>query len=293
MRNGLKQAVATIASASVSTRDRYLQQTALMQERDRLLATIAAAMPDNPVLAGHKVYCQCDEDGIIAEIFARIGTAGRTFVEFGCGDGRENNTHALLLNGWRGLWVDGNPDNAAFIRKALSKGGDEARLLLYEGYVTLDNVEAIYERATDAFCSDGGRIDLLSMDLDGNDLHFLDRLERYRPRVICAEYNALLGPDIAASVEYDAAHAWKGDDYMGCSLAALVALLHARDYRLVSCNLGGSNAFFVESRLAGLFGEYPPARLFQPARYHLIYLQDYNPRSLRFLAGATRYRDFS
>jgi hypothetical protein len=35
-----------------------------------------------------QVYSQNNEDGIIAEIFRRIGTENRTFVEFGVGDGR-------------------------------------------------------------------------------------------------------------------------------------------------------------------------------------------------------------
>ncbi len=30
-----------------------------------------------------------------------------TFVEIGCADGLENNSHLLLLNGFRGVWVDG------------------------------------------------------------------------------------------------------------------------------------------------------------------------------------------
>lgn len=32
---------------------------------------------------GYKVYSQNDEDGIIAEIFNRIGTTDKRFVEFG------------------------------------------------------------------------------------------------------------------------------------------------------------------------------------------------------------------
>src|SRR5262245_40537087 len=38
---------------------------------------------------GFKVYSQNDEDGIIQEIFRRIGSSNRTFVEFGAGDGLE------------------------------------------------------------------------------------------------------------------------------------------------------------------------------------------------------------
>ena len=47
-----------------------------------------------------KAFSQRDEDGLIAEIFQRIGTTDRRFVQFGCGDGLENNTAYLLYQGW-------------------------------------------------------------------------------------------------------------------------------------------------------------------------------------------------
>ena len=55
-------------------------------------------------LSGQKVYSQCDEDGMIREIFRRIGETNKTFVEFGVGDGLENNTLALLFEGWVDWW---------------------------------------------------------------------------------------------------------------------------------------------------------------------------------------------
>jgi hypothetical protein len=58
---------------------------------------------------GFKAYSQNDEDGIIQEIFHRIGTVNKNFVEIGVGNGLENNTLYLLLQGWRGLWVESNP----------------------------------------------------------------------------------------------------------------------------------------------------------------------------------------
>ena len=53
-----------------------------------------------------KVFSQSGEDGIIAEIFRRIGTTNRAFVEFGSSSGVENNTSLLLRLGWNGLWID-------------------------------------------------------------------------------------------------------------------------------------------------------------------------------------------
>jgi hypothetical protein len=57
---------------------------------------------------------------IIAEIFRRIGTTNRVFVEFGAETGEENNCRFLLLQGWRGLWIEGLPQYAATIRSSMT-----------------------------------------------------------------------------------------------------------------------------------------------------------------------------
>lgn len=85
-----------------------------------LLSTITKTHPDSIVLKGYKVFSQVDEDGIIDHIFREIKTVNKTFVEIGCGNGLENNTHYLLLKGWKGLWVDGSEAKINFIKEGLS-----------------------------------------------------------------------------------------------------------------------------------------------------------------------------
>ena len=55
---------------------------------------------------GAQYWSQNYEDGMIAEIFRRIGVQSKTFLEIGIGDGRENNTAALVAMGWSGWWID-------------------------------------------------------------------------------------------------------------------------------------------------------------------------------------------
>ncbi|MDD5041831.1 MAG: hypothetical protein PHX87_00550 [Candidatus Peribacteraceae bacterium] len=53
-------------------------------------------------------YSQNGEDGIIAAIFAKIGTTNRSCVEFGVEDGLQCNCRYLLKHkGWTGLLMDG------------------------------------------------------------------------------------------------------------------------------------------------------------------------------------------
>src|SRR4051794_30133259 len=68
------------------------------------------ADPKRLLRYGAKVFSQNEEDGMIQEIFKRIGTGPRTFIEFGVENGVQCNTVKLLLQGWRGLWLESAPE---------------------------------------------------------------------------------------------------------------------------------------------------------------------------------------
>jgi hypothetical protein len=66
----------------------------------------------NPLLKPIESYfSQSDEDGIIGRICQRIGIKKGKFIELGVGDGLENNTLALHLEGWDGIWFGGQDLN--------------------------------------------------------------------------------------------------------------------------------------------------------------------------------------
>src|ERR1043166_8659236 len=96
---------------------RYLAQLRVQRAWDEEIKKPRHADPQPLVPNRYKVYSQNDEDGIIAEIFRRIGTTSRTFVEFGVETGVECNSVKLLVEGWRGLWIESNTTRAAAIRR--------------------------------------------------------------------------------------------------------------------------------------------------------------------------------
>jgi hypothetical protein len=276
LKNTARAALASTSTVAAASLDALLQLE-LGRELARLQGELRAAMPDNPAARGFKVYSQADEDGIVEEICDRLGLAAGHFIEIGCGNGRENNTHYLLLKGWRGIWVDGSPENIAAIRAALPTQG---RLRVVEQLVTRDNVGAIPARAG---APDFGALDLLSVDVDGNDLAIARAaIDAWSPKVVIGEYNAKFPVPIDAEVAYRPDHVWAGDDYHGASLAAWVGQLQPA-YALVACNLAGTNAFFVRADLAARFASYPTDRLWQPARFHLTALRSGHAPSLSFL----------
>ncbi len=218
--------------------------------------------------AGYKVYSQGDEDGIIAEIFKRIGTTDRRFVEFGCGDGVENNTAYLLLQGWSGLWIDSLEHNELVLKRRWKKELDGGKLVFRRAMVTSDNIDALIK--------DGGisgPVDLLVIDIDSNDYHVWKAISAIEPRVVCIEYNAKFPPPVEWIMPRDDNYVWQKTDWMGASLSAMAKLGAEKGYALVGCDIIGSNAFFVRQELAqGHFAEpFTAENHYQPPRYYLGY----------------------
>lgn len=235
---------------------------------ERLLARSDYADPRRLERSGYKGWSQNDEDGILAEIFRRIGIDHHAFIEFGVGDGCENNSVALLTQGWRGLWVEGDEAHAASIRHNFSPLIQASLLHFSHSFVTRENAATIAAAA-----GLGAGIDLLSIDLDGNDYHVWEALANLNPRVVVVEYNAKFRPPADWVWPYREDNVWNATDAFGASLCAFDRMARSRGYQLVGCNLTGANAFFVRTDLARdrFFEPAAPHLLFQPPRYELMF----------------------
>jgi hypothetical protein len=229
-----------------------------------LQARAGALDPRELLLHGHRCFSQNAEDGMLDELFRRIGTGPRHFVEFGVGNGLENNTMALLLAGWSGLWIEASPASARAIREGFAPAIAAGRLTLVESFVTAENIEGLLRGA-----GVPADLDLLSIDIDGNDYWVWKALGAFRPRAVVIEYNASLGPTARLARPYDPAFVWDGTSAFGASLAALAALGEAKGYALVGCDAAGVNAFFVRQDLVGdrFVAPFTAARHYQPPRY--------------------------
>jgi hypothetical protein len=188
-------------------------------------------------------------------------------VEFGSGRGDENCTAFLLMQGWKGLWIDGSSAFVSEIERTWASEMRNGLLTVRNANVTVDTIDEIIGSA--GFT---GEIDFLSVDIDGNDYHVLEKITAVAPRAICVEYNASIPPEAVWIMPRDDDHTWQGYDgrQVGASLKAFEILLAGRGYVLVGCSIAGVNAFFVRADLAhGKFAEpftaenhYQPFRLF-------------------------------
>ena len=196
---------------------------------------------------GYKVYSQNDEDGIIQEIFRRIGTTNKRFIEFGVQNGLESNCHYLLFKGWSGLWIEGSPAYVKEIHDRFRPVIKSGQLKVRNAFITRDNINEL-------FTSEGlsGEIDLLSIDIDGNDYYVWQAVNAVKPRVVIIEYNGKFPPDLDWKMAYDPKHVWDGNsEWYGASLKAYELLGRELGYQLAGTNLNGVNAFFVRQDLAG------------------------------------------
>src|SRR5262249_58415909 len=78
--------------------------------------------------SGYTVYSQNEEDGILAEIFRRVGGSNRQFLEVGIGDGIGNNTRYLLDRGWSGAVIEGYTRHVASVACGLWNSNDAGDL---------------------------------------------------------------------------------------------------------------------------------------------------------------------
>ena len=200
--------------------------------------------PKNLIPYGYKMYSQGDEDGIINEIFNRIGETNKIFVEFGSGNGLAGNTLALLFKNWSGLWIDGSLDDINEVKMGFPKTIESGRLMVTHALITKNNINELISSKIK-----NEEIDLLSVDIDGNDYHIFNEITCIKPRVVVMEYNWHFVPPTLYCMNYNEKYKWQQDDCFGASLKFLEINLAQRGYCLVGCCLVGNNAFFVREDL--------------------------------------------
>ncbi len=226
----------------------------------RATAPQAARSELNRHEASH--YSQNGEDGIIAFLFSTVGVRARIFCEIGIEDGRECNTANLALHeGWTGALFEKDRRLADKARTFHSK---RPGVRVTAAEVRAENIDELLEASALP-----REIDLLSLDIDGNDYWVWKAISALSARVVVVEYNAYFGATRSVCIPYepgfDRFHKHPSGFYLGASLTALSRLAGKKGYRLVGCDSSGVNAFFVrEDVLGGALKEIAPEAAYYP-----------------------------
>jgi len=230
----------------------------------------------NPLnLYGKKCFSQNDEDGITLEIIKRLGIKKGVFAELGPGNGIENNTICLAALKWKGFWA--GSEDLKF------KYNNSKNFYFIKEWITRENVLKLFNEGLKNL--NEKKIDVLSLDLDGNDIYILEELIKQikQPSLIIAEYNAKFPPPIKFKIKYEPNFVWRGDDYFGASLSEFAEVLKKYSYELICCNSHtGSNAFFIKNDFIELFKEVPKdiEKIYVEPHYHL-YERYGHPQSIK------------
>jgi hypothetical protein len=235
----------------LKVRDRFSAAVQIGQRQLFLQYQMAKKNNQLPKLndTGFRVFSQFEEDGKLLFILAMTGMKNKTFLEIGADDGINSNCANLIFNfGYHGLFLDGNA-------KAIKRG--EAFYRKYPhpymyapkfrcAKVTAENVNQL---VTDAGLK--GEIDVLSIDIDGNDYWIWNALESVQPNVVIIETHVEFGMrNIVVPYDPDYFFPGKHPVYHGASPIAMVNLGKKKGYRLVGANDLGFNFIFVKNGLA-------------------------------------------
>lgn len=179
-----------------------------------------------------RVYSEAGEDGILEKIFERLGVESGYFVEFGAWDGRHlSNTRLLAERGWCGLLIEA--DEARF--GALERNVDGEKVRAVHAEVRLSGECRLDEILERAGCPQ--RFELLSIDVDGDDLGIWMTLERRRPVCVVIEFNVTIPFDV--DFVNPPGKSW------GSSARTIERVGRSKGYRLVA--VAKMNLIFVEA----------------------------------------------
>ncbi|MCX6754454.1 MAG: FkbM family methyltransferase [Candidatus Nomurabacteria bacterium] len=191
------------------------------------------------------ITSQWGEDGIITEIFKRIGVQEKFCIEFGAWDGKHlsnvwNLWHEMK---WSALLIEGDKNKCRDLEQFVS---DFPKVKPYCTYVEAEGINSLDKILEKTFPNK--IIDILSIDIDGNDYYIFESLKA-KPRVIIIEYN----PTIPLHIDL----VQKTDEYFGASALSMYKLAHSKGYKLVT--MTETNFFLINDNEFKKLGINEPA----------------------------------
>jgi hypothetical protein len=206
------------------------------------------------------IYSQDGEDSIIAQLCSHLRIDRGNFCEFGAWDGIHlSNCRALYEKGWSGIFIEG--DKRKFAELTHNYKAD-ARIICVNEYVSREGdttLDAIFRKVGVT------SMDLLSIDIDSDDLAIWKSLNSVRPKIVIVEYNY--------TIPFDTHFENPMGEAKGNSALSIVEYAKQSNYVLVAGT--GANLFFVDKQHAvGVTPEIslPSLRKFIPSpRYFFGY----------------------
>jgi hypothetical protein len=186
---------------------------------------------------------QGGEDGIIEKILEIIGSPNQWCVEFGSWDGKHlSNTYNLIVNhGYSAVLIEGNPKRYKVLKKNFQSNTKVITVNSFVGFEQHDCLDRVLEKTAIP-----GDFDFLSIDIDGNDYHVWQAVEKYKPKTVAIEFNSTVPPSVEFVQPKDLRIT------QGSGLLSIIQLAKSKGYELVAVE--SANAFFVCREYFSRFG---------------------------------------
>lgn len=229
-----------------------------------------------------KVFSQWGEDGILDYLFDISGIAKPKIIEFGAGNFNECNSRFAAEHRNASVYaIDMRTDLKSNISQLDLSWKNE--IFAVEDFITPESAIKHFKEAQGLF----NNINLLSIDIDGNDYWILDALDLSKVDILVCEYNPLYGPKAAVTIprkdDFDRSKAHSSWLHYGMSLMAAINVMERNGLIFVGSNRVGNNAFFVNAKIVENIN-------FEiPNKNTLEHFVDWRIRESRNLSGELSY----
>lgn len=182
-------------------------------------------------------FSQAGEDGVIGKVLEIIPENDFWCVEFGAWDGVHfsNTRHLIVDKDYRAVLIEGDQKKFTELQENYSQYLNVISINKFVGFKQSDGLDKIL-----ADTPIPKTFDFLSIDIDGNDYYVWKETEKYKPKVVCIEFN----PTIPTEVDF--VQTADQNINQGTSLLAITELGKTKGYELVS--VLPFNAIFVRKK---------------------------------------------
>jgi hypothetical protein len=175
-------------------------------------------------------YSQNGEDGIIEKLIVELGLEKGFFVEFGAWDGKHwSNTYHLIEKQWSGCLIEANARKFGELCRNIPSD-DIVKINAWIKPTGPDSLDDLLRR------HGVDRVDLLSIDIDSDDLAIWESAVLYSPTIVIIEFNPTIPFDTRYRNPSGAVH--------GNSALSIFELATQRSYALVAGT--DTNLIFVK-----------------------------------------------
>ena len=196
--------------------------------------------------AEFKVFSQWGEDGILNYICDILSLDKPKIIEIGASNFIECNSRFLAEYRNASVYaLDYNPELIDNVSKMDIYWKNH--IFPVVDFITPENIESHVIQARNLM----GGLDIVSIDIDGNDYWCLANINLDGVTIVVAEINPLFGDEINVTIPrsdfFDRRTAHYSQLYFGMSMRALSILMEKNNFVLIGTNSPGNNAFFVRN----------------------------------------------